>query len=198
MIRRKFLKSTAIIGIASAVYPKKLFSANERLQIGVIGTGLRGQWNTKLLLDRPDVDIPVICDIDQRMIEMVLKLFAKAGRPKPKIYDNKNMITRESLDAVNIATPWELHHPMSILAMNNNMHVGVEVPAALTIDDCWDLVNTSEKTKKLCMIMENVNYRRDIMAILNMVRQGIFGEIIHCQGGYQHDLRHVKFNDGII
>ena len=201
MIRRKFLKSTAIIGIASAVYPKKLFSANERLQIGVIGTGLRGQWNTKLLLDRPDVDIPVICDIDQRMIEMVLKLFAKAGRPKPKIYDNgpedyKNMITKESLDAVNIATPWELHHPMSILAMNNNMHVGVEVPAALTIDDCWDLVNTSEKTKKLCMIMENVNYRRDIMAILNMVRQGIFGEIIHCQGGYQHDLRHVKFNDG--
>ena len=152
MIRRKFLKSTAIIGIASAVYPKKLFSANERLQIGVIGTGLRGQWNTKLLLDRPDVDIPVICDIDQRMIEMVLKLFAKAGRPKPKIYDNgpedyKNMITKESLDAVNIATPWELHHPMSILAMNNNMHVGVEVPAALTIDDCWDLVNTSEKTK---------------------------------------------------
>ena len=140
-------------------------------------------------------------DINQRMIEMTLKLFSKAGRPKPKIYDNgpedyRNMITKESLDAVNIATPWEWHHPMAILAMKNKMHVGVEVPAALTIKDCWDLVDTSEKTKKLCMIMENVNYRRDIMAVLNMVRQGIFGELIHCQGGYQHDLRHVKFNDG--
>ena len=171
MKRRKFLKTATIAGIASTAYPKSLFSANERLHIGIIGTGLRGQWNTKLLLDRPDVDIPVICDIDQRMIEMTLKLFSKAGRPRPKIYDNgpedyQNMLTKESLDAVNIATPWELHH-------------------------------TSEKTKKLCMIMENVNYRRDIMAILNMVRQNIFGELIHCQGGYQHDLRHVKFNDGI-
>jgi len=199
--RRKFLKTTAMASFAGTVFPKSLFNANQRLQIGIIGTGLRGQWNTKLLLDRPDVDIPVICDIDQRMIEMVLDLFSKAGRPKPKIYSNgpldyENMLTKESLDAVNIATPWELHHPMSIMAMNNNMHVGVEVPAALTIDECWDLVKTSEKTKKLCMIMENVNYRRDIMAILNMVRQNIFGELIHCQGGYQHDLRHVKFNDG--
>ncbi|HIA84681.1 MAG TPA: gfo/Idh/MocA family oxidoreductase, partial [Candidatus Marinimicrobia bacterium] len=71
-----------------------------------------------------------------------------------------------------------------------------EVPAALTVKECWNLVNTSERTGKLCMIMENVNYRRDIMAVLNMVRQGLFGELLHCQGGYQHDLRHVKFNDG--
>ena len=201
MKRRKFLKTTTVAGFGGTFFSKKIFSANERLQIGIIGTGLRGQWNTKLLLDRPDVDIPVICDINQRMIEMTLKLFSKAGRPEPKIYDNgpedyRNMITKESLDAVNIATPWEWHHPMAILAMKNKMHVGVEVPAALTIKDCWDLVDTSEKTKKLCMIMENVNYRRDIMAVLNMVRQGIFGELIHCQGGYQHDLRHVKFNDG--
>ena len=88
MKRRKFLKTTTVAGLAATFYPKKIFSANERLQIGIIGTGLRGQWNTKLLLDRPDVDIPVICDINQRMIEMTLKLFSKAGRPKPKIYDN--------------------------------------------------------------------------------------------------------------
>ncbi len=201
MKRRQFIKSTTIAGLAATITPVKLFSANQRLQIGIIGTGLRGQWNAKLLLDRPDVDIPAICDIDQRMIDMVLELFSKAGRPKPKIYDQGpddylNMLSNEDLDAVNIATPWEWHHPMSIEAMKNKMHVGVEVPAALTINDCWDLVNTSEKTKKLCMIMENVNYRRDIMAILNMVREGLFGELIHCQGGYQHDLRHVKFNDG--
>ncbi len=201
MKRRQFIKSTALAGLAATITPVKLFSANQRLQIGIIGTGLRGQWNAKLLLDRPDVDIPAICDIDQRMIDMVLELFSKAGRPKPKIYDQGpddylNMLSNEDLDAVNIATPWEWHHPMSIEAMKNKMHVGVEVPAALTIKDCWDLVDISEKTKKLCMIMENVNYRRDIMAILNMVRKGLFGELIHCQGGYQHDLRHVKFNDG--
>ena len=201
MKRRQFIKSTALAGLAATITPVKLFSANQRLQIGIIGTGLRGQWNAKLLLDRPDVEIPAICDIDQRMIDMVLELFSKAGRPKPKIYDQGpddylNMLSNEDLDAVNIATPWEWHHPMSIEAMKNKMHVGVEVPAALTIKDCWDLVDTSEKTKKLCMIMENVNYRRDIMAILNMVREGLFGELIHCQGGYQHDLRHVKFNDG--
>jgi predicted dehydrogenase len=80
--------------------------------------------------------------------------------------------------------------------MKNGINVGTEVPAALTVRDCWDLVNTSEKTGMNCMIMENVCYRRDIMAVLNMVRQGLFGELLHCQGGYQHDLRHVKFNDG--
>ncbi|SVB92600.1 uncharacterized protein METZ01_LOCUS245454 [marine metagenome] len=100
------------------------------------------------------------------------------------------------MDGVYIATPWEWHHPMAIAAMKHGIHVGTEVPAALTVKDCWDLVHTSERTGKHCMIMENVCYRRDVMAVLNMVRQGLFDELLHCQGGYQHDLRHVKFNDG--
>ena len=154
-----------------------------------------------LFLDRPDVEISTICDIDDKMIEMTKEIFRKKGRPIPKIYnrdenDYLNLLSNEDLDGVNIATPWRWHYPMAISAMKNNVHVGVEVPAALTVSECWDLVDTSEKTGKLCMIMENVCYRRDIMAILNMVRLGMFGEIIHCQGGYQHDLRHVKFNDG--
>ena len=154
-----------------------------------------------LFLDRPDVEISAICDIDDKMIEMTKEIFRKKGRPIPKIYnrdenDYLNLLSNEDLDGVNIATPWRWHYPMAISAMENNVHVGVEVPAALTVSECWDLVDTSEKTGKLCMIMENVCYRRDIMAILNMVRLGMFGEIIHCQGGYQHDLRHVKFNDG--
>ena len=154
-----------------------------------------------LFLDRPDVEISAICDIDDKMIEMTKEIFRKKGRPIPKIYnrdenDYLNLLSNEDLDGVNIATPWRWHYPMAISAMKNNVHVGVEVPAALTVSECWDLVDTSEKTGKLCMIMENVCYRRDIMAILNMVRLGMFGEIIHCQGGYQHDLRHVKFNDG--
>ena len=182
--------------------PSFAFSGSiSKLKIGVIGTGLRGQWMINLFLDRPDVEISAICDIDDKMIEMTKEIFRKKGRPIPKIYnrdenDYLNLLSNEDLDGVNIATPWRWHYPMAISAMKNNVHVGVEVPAALTVSECWDLVDTSEKTGKLCMIMENVCYRRDIMAILNMVRLGMFGEIIHCQGGYQHDLRHVKFNDG--
>ncbi len=202
MNRRSFIKTSAVIGTAASIMPTSLFSStSNKLQIGVIGTGLRGQWMTRLFLDRPDLDIPVICDIDDKMIDMVLNVFENQGRPKPKIYKNgpedfRNMLSNEDLDGVYIATPWEWHHPMAIAAMENDIHVGTEVPAALTVNECWDLVNTSEKKNKLCMIMENVNYRRDIMAVLNMVRKGFFGELIHCQGGYQHDLRHVKFNDG--
>ena len=182
--------------------PSFAFSGSlSKLKIGVIGTGLRGQWMINLFLDRPDVEISAICDIDDKEIEMTKEIFRKKGRPIPKIYnrdenDYLNLLSNEDLDGVNIATPWRWHYPMAISAMKNNVHVGVEVPAALTVSECWDLVDTSEKTGKLCMIMENVCYRRDIMAILNMVRLGMFGEIIHCQGGYQHDLRHVKFNDG--
>ena len=201
MNRRKFIKTTALATTASLL-PSSLFArSSNKLQVGIIGTGLRGQWMTKLLLDRSDVDIPVICDIDEKMIDMVLNVFEKQGRPKPKIYkdgpeDFRNMVSNEDLDGVYIATPWEWHHPMAMAAMENGCNVGTEVPAALTINECWDLVNTSEKSGKLCMIMENVNYRRDIMAVLNMVRKDLFGELLHCQGGYQHDLRHVKFNDG--
>jgi len=201
MNRRKFIKTTALATTASFL-PSSLFAIpSNKLQVGIIGTGLRGQWMTKLLLDRSDVDIPVICDIDEKMIDMVLNVFEKQGRPKPKIYrdgpeDFRNMVSNEDLDGVYIATPWEWHHPMAMAAMENGCNVGTEVPAALTINECWDLVNTSEKSGKLCMIMENVNYRRDIMAVLNMVRKDLFGELLHCQGGYQHDLRHVKFNDG--
>ena len=201
MNRRKFIKTTALATTASFL-PSSLFAiSSNKLQVGIIGTGLRGQWMTKLLLDRSDVDIPVICDIDEKMIDMVLNVFEKQGRPKPKIYrdgpeDFSNMVSNEDLDGVYIATPWEWHHPMAMAAMENGCNVGTEVPAALTINECWDLVNTSEKSGKLCMIMENVNYRRDIMAVLNMVRKDLFGELLHCQGGYQHDLRHVKFNDG--
>jgi len=148
------------------------------------------------------VDIPAICDIDDGMIKNAFNVLKKAGYPEPKVYnkgneDFRNMVKNEDLDGVFIATPWEWHHPMAVAAMKAGKHVGTEVPAALTVPDCWDLVNTSEKTGMFCMIMENVCYRRDVMAVLNMVRKGVFGELLHCQGGYQHDIRNVKFNDGL-
>jgi len=202
--RRTFIKTTAAAAGAAAVFPKSLFSSpiKKKVKIGFIGTGLRGQWMLWLAAKYEDVDIPAICDIDDGMVGEALKIIKDSGKPAPRIYkkndeDFLNMLKHEDLDGVYIATPWEWHHPMAIAAMKFGKHVGTEVPAALTVDDCWDLVNISEQTKKLCMIMENVCYRRDVMAILNMVRQNMFGELLHCQGGYQHDLRHVKFNDGI-
>ena len=202
--RRDFIKTTATASAAATIMPTSLFSSqsDKKVKMGFIGTGMRGQWVLSLAAKYPEVDIPAICDIDDGMIESALKILKDAGKPEPHVYKNGdedflNMVQNETLDGAYIATPWEWHHPMAIAAMKNGMHVGTEVPAALTVDDCWDLVNVSERTGKLCMIMENVCYRRDVMAILNMVQQGMFGELLHCQGGYQHDLRHVKFNDGI-
>jgi len=201
--RRDFIKTTALAGAAISTMPKILFSAStsKRVKMGFIGTGMRGQWVLWLAAKYPEVDIPAICDIDDGMIESALKILKDAGKPEPRVYKNgdedfRNMVNIEDLDGLYIATPWEWHHPMAIAAMKNGIHVGTEVPAALTANDCWDLVRTSEQTGRHCMIMENVCYRRDVMAVLNMVRKGLFGELLHCQGGYQHDLRHVKFNDG--
>ena len=205
MKRRQFLLMSSLLGSAAGIIPSELFSypvTKNRLRVGFIGTGLRGQGMMRLTTHRDDVDIPAICDIDDGMVNKALTVLKKAGRPEPIVYnkgdeDFRNLVKNEDLDGVFIATPWEWHHPMAVAAMNAGKHVGTEVPAALTVADCWDLVNTSEKTGRFCMIMENVCYRRDVMAVLNMVRKGLFGELLHCQGGYQHDLRRVKFNDGI-
>ena len=182
MNRRTFIKTTAAAGGAAAILPQTLFSSGpkKRVKIGVIGTGLRGQWMLWLASKYPDVDISAICDIDSGMIADALKIIKDGGKPEPRIYNNGdedfiNMVNNEDLDGVYIATPWEWHHPMAVTAMKTGKHVGTEVPAALTVEDCWDLVKTSEKSGKFCMIMENVCYRRDVMAVLNMVRQNIFG-----------------------
>ena len=205
MKRKDFLKTSVVAGVGASFLPGIVMgkqSPNSKVRIGFIGTGLRGQWVLWLAAKYKNVEIPAICDIDNGMVEKALKILKDAGKPIPKVYKNgdedfRNMLAKEDLDGAYIATPWEWHHKMSVEAMKNNIHVGTEVPAALTVDECWDLVNVSERTGKFCMIMENVCYRRDIMAVLNMVRDDLFGELLHCQGGYQHDLRHVKFNDGI-
>ena len=202
--RRNFIKKSALAGASTAFLTSRKLGASQRasnLRLGIIGTGLRGQWVSNLCLKRSDVDIKAICDIDSAMINKTLNIIKREGGKPPDVYKNGqhdflNLVQRDDLDAVYIATPWEWHHPMAVEAMKQGMHVGVECPAALKISELWDLVRTSEKTNKHCMLMENVCYRRDMMAVLNMVRKGLFGELLHCQGGYQHDLRDVKFNNG--
>ena len=123
------------------------------------------------------------------MIDRTLRILKRNNKDAPEIYksgdeDFLNLVKRDDLDAVITATPWEWHHPMAVAAMRAGKHVGVEVPAAITVEDCWDLVDVSEKTGMECMIMENVCYYQPVMALLNMVREGIFGEMLHCQCGY--------------
>jgi predicted dehydrogenase len=174
----------------------------KKTRIGMIGVGLRGTSHLHNLLNRSDVIMPAICDIDPERITIAQDMLSKSGHKKAEAYSKNeysyvDLLKRTDLDAVIIATPWEWHTPMAVASMNAGKYVGVEVSAANTIEECWDLVNTSENTGVPCMILENVCYRRDVMAILNMVRKEMFGELVHLQCGYLHDLRKVKFEPGV-
>ena len=198
MDRRHFL-ATAALAITAG--PRAGAATRERLRVGIVGTGLRRQVHLEELLKRNDTDIAAICDIEPRMIATALKLCESGGRPKPRVFTGSDsawqeMLAKASLDAVLIATPWEWHAPMAIAAMEANVAVGCEVVAGITLDDHWRLLRTQLRTGTPYMLLENVCYRRDVMAILNMVRDNMFGELIHVQAGYQHDLRGVKFNSG--
>ena len=175
--------------------------AEPRVRVGFIGVGMRGQNHLDLALRRNDVEVVAICDVQQRMIEDSKELIKKSGKPMPQVIlegpqGYKKLLENKNIDAVIIATPWEWHTVMCMDAMKAKKYVGCEVITGMTIEECWQLVHTSEETGMPLMMLENVCYRRDVMAVLHMVRQNIFGEIIHLQGGYQHDLREVKFNDG--
>jgi predicted dehydrogenase len=202
--RREFIKKASVAGLGLSMLPEFLLKAESikpKVRIGFIGIGLRGTNHLENVLLRNDVEIPAICDIDPQRITLVQSILEKAGRQKAEAYTGnefsyQKMLQREDIDGVVISTPWRWHARMTVDAMKAHKYAGVEVSAATTLEECWDIVNTYEETRVPCMILENVCYRRDIMAVLNMVREGVFGELIHCQCGYQHDLRGVKFNDG--
>ncbi len=203
--RREFIKKNTIAGIGLAMAPSFLHAAvpsEEKIRLGFIGMGGRGTDLLGLALERNDVVIKAVCDIKETAVMNAQKLVEEAGQPKPEAYSENEyaflqLVSRDDLDGIVIATPWLWHTPMAVASMKAGKYTAVEVPAATTIEECWDLVNTSEETGMPCMILENVCYRRDVMAILNMVKQGMFGELIHCHCGYQHDLREVKFNPGV-
>ncbi|NOQ92933.1 MAG: gfo/Idh/MocA family oxidoreductase [Flavobacteriaceae bacterium] len=202
--RRNFIKKSAVVGAGITMMPSLVFGINssvKKLKVGLIGVGLRGTNHVNNLLLRDDVLITAICDVDSTRISLNLNAIEKAGQKKPVVYgkddyDYRNLLELKEVDAVIIATPWLWHTRMAKDAMLAGKYTGVEVSAANTMEECWDLVNTHEQTGTHLMILENVNYRRDIMAVLNMVRQNVFGELVHFRCGYQHDLRFVKFNDG--
>lgn len=204
--RRQFIQQTGLLTLGSltAVSAFSNFKVipTPTIKVGLIGAGFRGQNHLELLLQRNDVEVVAIADPDLNMLAMADKIIAKSGKKKPLIfsngnYDYKNLLKQNDIEAVIIATPWQWHIEQAIDALNAGKIPGVEVCGAIKLSDCWDIVNASEKTGLPVMILENVCYRRDVMAVLNMVRKGMFGELLHLQGGYEHDLRGVKFNDGI-
>lgn len=207
MKRKEFVKNTGLAMAAVSVFPtESIFSIKsgmaDKLKVALIGVGARGIAHLDLLLGRDDVDIVAVCDVDQLTITRAKEHINKAGKRQPIYYSEgedawQNLYAKKGIDAVIISTPWEWHKPMIIGALESGIkYVGTEVILGITLEDHWDVVKTSEKYNAHVVMLENVCYRRDVMAILNMVRQGLFGELIHLQGGYQHDLRGVKFNDG--
>jgi predicted dehydrogenase len=203
MERRDFIKQGAFAAAGFAILPSgSLFAAGkDRVKLGYIGVGERGRSHIAEGLLRDDVEIVAICDTQEASLEHCRELIKKSGKPMPLEYTGsldayKKLLDHKDIDAVIIATPWQFHHPQAIDAMHAGKYVGCEVIAGLSVEDHWDIVNTSEKTGIPYMTLENVCYRRDVLAVLNMVRQGLFGEIIHLEGGYQHNLRNVLFNDG--
>ena len=204
--RRSFLQKTALASTALGLFPsqKYAFSAlgqQPLLRVGLIGVGLRGTNHLNNLLLREDVKVTALCDTDPDRLKLCTDLILKAGKPEAVTFGEhdhsyRDLLSLEAVDAVIISTPWQWHTPMAVDSMKMGKYTGLEVSAATTLEECWDLVNTHEASGTHLMLLEHVNYRRDIMAVLNMVRKGVFGELVHFRCGYQHDLRKVKFNNG--
>ncbi|NOY95743.1 MAG: Gfo/Idh/MocA family oxidoreductase [Chlorobi bacterium] len=204
--RRTFLRTATAAGagmiltpqISKAGLSKKI--KDGEVNIAFIGVGGRGRGHLRRAAMTEGVKITAFCDIDPIAVTKTRKILAELGKPEAEAYSDgeyafEKMLQRDDIDGVIIATPWLWHTRMAVATMKAGKYAAVEVSAANTIEECWDLVNTSEETGMPCMILENVNYRRDVMAVLNMVKQGVFGEIVHARCGYRHSLLNIKFND---
>jgi hypothetical protein len=211
--RRSFVQRTAIGGAGlllatdilrtdvSAATPKSAhstmigvpFEAREQVRLGIIGVGGRGTGLLGNLLAIQNVQVKAICDLVPEKVARAQKAVTTSGQPEPIGFskgerDFENL-TQLDLDIVYIATPWNWHVPMAISAMKNGKHAAVEVPACTTLQECWDLVDTSEVTRKHCMILENCCFGQNEMMVLRMAEDGVFGEITHGEAAYLHDLR---------
>ncbi len=186
MDRRSFM------GVAVAALVPTSVPANGTVRIGVVGVGNRGSSLLRLLLSMKDISVPALCDIDVPRLTAGQDKVQQSGRPRPEGYsrsehDFERLMSRDDLDAVIIATPWEWHVPMAVYCMKAGKYTACEVPAALTFEECWDLIRTHERTGVPYMMLENWCYREDNLAVLNMIRQGLLGEIVHCHCAYSHD-----------
>jgi len=162
------------------------------VRVGVVGLGMRGSDAVERLSYIEGLEIVALCDKYPDRVAASQKILEKMGRPKAKEYNGeegwKALCESNNLDLVYSTTPWQLHTPVSVYAMKNGKHAATEVPAGKTMDELWELVETSEKTRKHCMMLENCCYDFFELLTLNMARQGMLGEIVHAEGAYIHDL----------
>jgi hypothetical protein len=210
--RRRFIEVSASASVAArfpspvAASPSETGSGEDffrvppipLVRVGFVGCGLQGTEHIKNLLDIEGVELRAVCDIVPEKTERAQKLAKEAGKVEPRAFtrgprDFERLCAEEELDLVYTATPWEWHVPVMLAAMSNGKHAATEVPAAQTVKDCWKLVETAEKRGKHCILMENCCYDRPEMMVLHMLRKGLFGEAMHAEVGYQHDLREIKF-----
>jgi len=205
--RRNFLKAMAgtSVGLALAGKLQDVAAAPvpvggarlkplEKIRAAFIGVGARGSGHVATMMSLEGVEVVAIADNHEPSLKASVAHVKNAGYKEPAAYgrgdeDYKRMLERDDIDIVIIATPWEWHTRMCVDAMNSGRHAFTEVPAALTIDECWQLVDTSEKTQKHCMMMENCCYGREEMFCLNLCRLGLLGDLLHGEGAYLHDLR---------
>jgi len=206
MKRRDFLRYSAITAgasVAAASFPLETTAqvaasaeAKKKIRLAIIGSGARGIGLMQILFSFTDVEIEVVavCDLFKAAAERAAKVCTDAGRPAPAIYAEsekawESLLEKEKLDLVIIATGWPNHAAASLAALEKGVFVGCEVPIATSVEDCWKLVEASEKNKTPCMMLENWSFRQDNLAVLNMIRLGLFGEIMHAHCAYSHDAR---------
>lgn len=215
--RRDFLRAATATGLGlgmgverlagqsrAAAYPAAAtpFAAPpmSTIRVGFVGVGHRGPAHLRNFLKQDGVQVRAICDLVPERVARAQETVVAAGQPKPAAYgrdenDYRRMYDREELDLVIISTPWEWHARMCRDAMERDKHAFTELPMAMTVEDCWMLVETAQRTRRHCVLMENTNYDRTELMILNMVRQKLFGELLHAECGYLHDLRQQKLTD---
>lgn len=176
-------KGKSVLGLRCAPIPT--------VRVGVVGLG-RGGGAVSRMSQIEGAEIVAICDINKDRVASAQANLKKNNRKEAVAYTGeeewKKMCEREDIDLIYNATPWNLHVPIALYAMDHGKHVAIEVPAALTVKDCWALVDKSEEKQLHCMMLENCCYDFFELATLNMARQGVFGELLHGEGAYIHNL----------
>lgn len=176
------------------------FERRESVRMGLIGCGGRGSGVLQDFLGVENLKVTAVCDTDRDKALKAQANVERKGQNPPAVFaggerEFEKMLRRDDIDFAYIATPWEWHVPMAVAAMQSGKHAFVEVPAATTIEDCWKLVDTSEKTRRHCIMLENCCYGEMELLVLNMVRDGVFGDLLYGEGAYLHDLRDELFSN---
>ena len=167
------------------------------VKVGIIGLGPRAEVLLPSFFALDDVEVVAICDLYDEPIQKILGIFAKNGKPAPKsFYNYHDMLAMDEIEAVFVPTSWNSHLAIAADCMEAGKYVAIEVGGAASLEELWQLIHAYEKTKKPCMMLENCCYCRNELMVLNMVRQGLFGELIYCEGGYEHNIRN-KLATGI-